>query len=92
VRLYSDRPFRPRKNAPPLDDFEEEALQALRKRSGEPFYRFEDWQGRPALRYASASVMQQRCLECHNTHKDSPNTDWREGGVRGALEVILPLE
>lgn len=92
VRLYSDRPFRSRKDRPPLDRFEEEALAALRQRSGEPFYRFEDWQGRPVLRYASASVMQQRCLECHNTHKDSPYTDWKEGDVRGALEVILPLE
>jgi serine/threonine-protein kinase len=92
VRLYSDWPFPARKDRPPLDRFEQEALRALRHRPEEPFYRSEDWQGRPSLRYASAQIMQKRCVECHNTHKDSPKKDWKEGDVRGVLEVILPLE
>jgi hypothetical protein len=92
VRLYSDLPFRSRANRPQPDAFEQTALEALRQEPAKPFYRFEDWQGRPALRYTSAVVMQKQCLDCHNKHKDSPKTDWKEGDVRGILEVILPLD
>ena len=92
VRLYSDYPFPSRQNPPMLASFEQDALRALRQRPGEPYYRFEEWQGRPALRYATANVMGRRCVNCHNAHKDSPKRDWREGDVRGVLEVILPLD
>ena len=92
VRLYSDLPFRSTRQPPALDAFEREALEALRRKPGEPFFRFEEWKGRPSLRYASADVMRQRCVKCHNEHKDSPKTDWKEGDVRGALEVILPVD
>jgi hypothetical protein len=92
VRLYSDFPFPSRKDQPPLDGFEKEALSQLRQKPNEPYYRFEDWQGRPSIRYASADVMRTQCVECHNRHENSPKKDWREGDVRGVLEVILPLE
>jgi serine/threonine-protein kinase len=92
VRLYSDKPFRSRKNPPELDQFQKDALAALRQKPAEPYFHFEDWQGRPSLRYATADVMRKRCLECHNNHPDSPYKIWREGDVRGVLEVILPLE
>src|SRR6185436_7682202 len=48
--------------------------------------------GKSFLRYATADLMRQACVDCHNTHPDSPKTDWREGDVRGVLEVSLPLE
>ena len=92
VRLYSDLPFRSRSNRPVLDEFQNDALEALRKNSTEPYYRFEDWQGRPSLRYTTADVMRKQCLACHNEHPDSPKRDWKEGDVRGVLEVILPLD
>lgn len=92
VRLYSDTPFRPRTDGGPKDTFEREALDRLREQPGQPFYRFEDFQGRPALRYATAQRMQQTCVQCHNTHNDSTKKDWREGEVGGVLEIIRPLE
>jgi hypothetical protein len=52
VRLYSDFPWRTRKDGGPKDDFERDALASLRQNPTEPYYRFEDFQGRPALRYA----------------------------------------
>jgi serine/threonine protein kinase len=91
VRLYSDYPFRSRKDGGPRDDFERHALAQLRKDPERAVHRFEDFQGRPTLRYATARRMQQACVRCHNTHPDSTKRDWKEGDVRGVLEIIRPL-
>jgi serine/threonine protein kinase len=93
VRLYSDHPFRSRKGGGPKDDFEQDALAHYRQNRGTaPFYRFEEFQGRPALRYATAQRMQQTCVQCHNSHDDSTKKDWKEGEVAGVLEIIRPLD
>ena len=33
--------------------------------------------------------MEQSCVNCHNTHPESPKRDWRVGDVRGIQEVII---
>jgi adenylate cyclase len=100
VRLYSDHPFRSRKDGGPKDDFEREALSWfrdkpaawLKEKPTKPYYRFEDFQGRPALRYATPQLMQESCIKCHNNHDDSTKKDWKEGEVVGVLEIIRPLD
>jgi eukaryotic-like serine/threonine-protein kinase len=92
VRLYSDHPFRSRKDGGPKDEFERAALARLRESPKEPYYRFEELQGRPSLRYATAQLMKQTCLECHNGDKESTKRDWKEGDVVGVLEIIRPLD
>jgi signal transduction histidine kinase len=92
VRLYSDYPFVDRADGGPHDDFEKEALRQLRQNPDRPFVRFEDYQGRPAVRYATADLMRPNCVQCHNTHPLSPKRDWQVGDVRGVLEVIRPLD
>jgi PAS domain S-box-containing protein len=93
VRLYSDYPFPGRKDGGPQDPFEKVALRQLRERPDRPYYVFEEYAGRPALRYAVADRMQTSCLKCHNDKaSDSPKTDWKEGDVRGVLEIIRPLD
>jgi signal transduction histidine kinase len=92
ARLYSDFPFPWRKDGGPRDDFEREAIRQLRQFPDQPFYRFEDFQGRPSLRYAVADRMEAGCVACHNSHPDSPKKDWKLGDVRGALEIIRPLD
>ncbi len=92
VRLYSDHPFRPRKDGGPRDDFEREALDSLGQSPIDPFYRFEDYNGRPSLRYATAQRMEKTCVQCHNGHNDSTKKDWQEGEVAGVLEIIRPLD
>lgn len=92
IRLYSDYPFPWREEAGPRDAFEREALAALRQNPDEPFYRFEDYEGRSSLRYATADRMQASCVACHNSHPNSPKTDWKVGDVRGVLEFIRPLD
>lgn len=56
------------------------------------YYEFVSVDGRPALKYARAQVMKQSCLHCHNTHKDSPKTDWKEGELAGVLTLTRPLD
>jgi serine/threonine protein kinase len=100
VRLYSDHPFLSRKDGGRMDEFEKEALAWFRGKSqdwlkanpGEPYYRFEDFQGKPALRYATPQLMEKTCVQCHNTHQDSTKKDWEEGQVVGVLEIIRPLD
>ena len=92
ARLYSDFPFPWRKEGGPRDGFEREAIRQLRQFPDQPFYRFEDFQGRPSLRYAVADRMEAGCVSCHNTHPDSPKTNWKLGDVRGVLEIIRPLD
>lgn len=93
TRLYSAYPFPWRRETGGLaDSFAREAWEALNRDPAEPFYRFEALEGREVLRYASADLMRRECVECHNTHADTPKSDWRVGDVRGVLEVITPLD
>lgn len=92
VRLYSDYPFKTRTDGGPRDDFESEALTRLRAEPERPYYSFEDFQGKPVLRYAIARRMETVCLGCHNFLPESRKKDWKVGDVRGVLEIIRPLE
>ncbi|CAN0202996.1 unnamed protein product, partial [Phaeothamnion confervicola] len=94
VRLYSDYPFKRRLSRPPPDAFEQEALNQLRRDPTRPFYRFEDLDGRPVLRYATARVMETGCVDCHNTSDGRSDNwpIWKAGDVRGVLEIIRPLD
>jgi adenylate cyclase len=92
VRMYSHHPFRSRRDGGPPDQFGQEALAWLEEHPEEAFWRFEDYQGGPVLRYAVARRMQASCIDCHNTHPDSTKHDWKVGDVRGVLEVIRPLD
>ncbi len=92
VRLYSDYPFETQKERV-LDQSEVEALVRLKNSTDLTFYRFEEFDGKPVLRYFRARRMtQQGCIECHNHHPDSPKTNWKIGDVRGVLEIIRPLD
>jgi hypothetical protein len=91
-RLYSNFPFRSRKDGGPHDDFERAALVDLERHSDRPFYRFETYRGRPALRYATARVMEANCISCHNNDANSTKRDWKAGEIGGVLEIIRPLD
>jgi eukaryotic-like serine/threonine-protein kinase len=91
-RLYSDYPFRSRQDGGPHDDFERAALVDLRRNPDTPVSRFEVFQGRPSLRYATARRMQTDCIRCHNNDSNSTKRDWKVGEVGGVLEIIRPLD
>jgi adenylate cyclase len=91
-RLYSDFPFRSRRDGGPRDGFERDALAELRRAPDLPVYRFERVRGRPSLRYATARRMQANCINCHNGDPNSTKRNWKEGEVGGILEIIRPLD
>ena len=92
VWLYSEYPFRKRTDGGPRDAFQRDALRRLSQNPAAPVYEFTEHEGRPALRYVKAWVLKPNCIECHNTHPESPRHGWKVGEVRGALEVIRPLD
>ena len=87
-RFVSDLPFKGRESHH-LDAFEQDALQAMRRHaatsvvatSGSIFDR--------QVRVATPVVMGPVCVACHDTHPDSPKTDWKVGDVRGIQEIII---
>ncbi len=89
-RLFSDFPF-PWRSDRQLDDFEREALRATAADPTRPFVRFEEADGHTRIRYATAVMMGESCVACHNGHPDSSRTDWVVGDARGVQEVTLSL-
>ncbi len=92
VRLMSRYPFPNRAGTVKLDEFQTNALAALEKDSKSPQHRVEEINGRLSVRYAVADVMKEGCVACHNSHPQSPKTDWKVGDVRGIVEVVVPVD
>ncbi len=95
LELLSPYPFHPgKKSGGLIDGFQEEAWKFFTQHpdTDEPFYRFEQVDGRESLRFAKADRMQKECVECHNRHPDSPKRDWQIGQVGGLLEVVYPVD
>ncbi|MDA0281762.1 MAG: methyl-accepting chemotaxis protein [Planctomycetota bacterium] len=94
ANLYSAYPFpwRVESGGGLRDSFAKRAWDALSLSSDEPFYQLEDVNGRRSLRYATADLMRPACVNCHNSHADTPKSDWKVGDVRGVLEVTLPMD
>ncbi|MGJ4752193.1 ATP-binding protein [Leptospira kmetyi] len=92
VELYSDYPFPNRQRKEGLDDFQKEALVKLQKNPDLPYYVFREIDSSPYVRYALPDRMQPSCVNCHNSHPESPKKDWKVGDVRGILEVSMPIK
>ena len=92
VNLLSEYPFLPVGDEPhQMDAFQEEALEFLKQHPEQSFYRVEKVGGRQSLRFATASRMQQGCVDCHNKKSESPKRDWQLGQVGGIVEIVYPL-
>ena len=92
-RLYSAYPFPWRSVEGGLnDDYTKKAWDELSRDQSKPYMRFVETEQGLVLRYAVADVMRPACVECHNTHPQSPKRDWQVGNLRGVLEVSLPLQ
>lgn len=87
-RFMSDLPFKGRA-AHQMDAFEVAALKKLRTDPTAVATDF-TWRGfTDSFRLATPVVMGAACVKCHNSHPDSPKTDWKVGDVRGIQEVII---
>ena len=92
VRLYSAYPF-PNRASRTLDAFGREAMGEFARNPNALFVKSEEVNGRASVRVAVADRMAtETCVTCHNTHPDSPKRDWKLNDVRGALEVVVPVD
>lgn len=91
IKLYSNYPFPHRKNRV-LDKFEKESLEFLEKDPKKTFFRREIYENKDSVRLAVSDTMSSlSCVSCHNTLSSSPKTNWKLNEVRGALEIIVPI-
>jgi len=87
-RFVSDFPF---KNRTPhqLDEFEKGSLESLRKNPDQKIVDTTTSILSDSVRIIAPVVMGPACVSCHNTHPESPKTDWKVGDVRGIQEVVI---
>lgn len=92
INLYSPYPFEWRAQDGGLNDnFRKDAWSSLSDKKTVKFVRVEEENGQQFLRLALADTMSKECVACHNSHVDSPKVGWKEGDVRGILEVKYSL-
>ncbi|MFC1744757.1 methyl-accepting chemotaxis protein [Candidatus Riflebacteria bacterium] len=91
ISLYSNFPFPNRKNRV-LDKFQKNALEILSKNPGKTIAKLEINNKREVVRVAIADILvAQSCVNCHNSHPQTPKTTWKLGDVRGILEVSTSI-
>src|SRR6516162_6903932 len=87
-RFVSDYPFKDR--APhAFDEFETDALGRLRQNSNQQLTRISSSVFSDGVRLIAPILMEQPCVNCHNSHPESPKADWKVGDVRGIQEVSI---
>ena len=88
--LYSPYPFPWRDTT--LDTFNQQAWDYLQTNPDGEFYQLIVEDEQQYIRYAKADTMKASCLGCHNSHPDTPKSDWKVGDVRGVLEIKQPIQ
>ena len=92
LKLYSPYPFPNRKDRI-VDTFGQDAWKELNADPNKTFSRVESINGKDMVRVALADTMvAQGCVNCHNTHPDTPKKGWNLNDVRGILEVQIPID
>lgn len=87
VNLYSAYPF-PNRKSRVLDAFQTEAWEYLVNNPQSTFVKTTEENGKSVVRVAVADTMvAEGCVNCHNSHPDTPRTGWKLGDVRGILEI-----
>ncbi len=90
-RLFSSYPFPWRARGGAQNELEQAVLKSLEDGSVEEFIAVEKTGDKEFLRYAIPVRMGESCVQCHNSHDQSPRTNWRVGDVRGVQSVRLPM-
>jgi class 3 adenylate cyclase len=87
-RFVSDFPF---KNRAPhqLDKFERDALDSLRSNPDQKIIDTATSLFSDKVRLIAPVTMGPACVSCHNSHPESPKTDWKVGDVRAIQEVTI---
>jgi len=93
-RFVSDLPFEERESHD-LNDFEKQALDDFR-RTRDPADLAIGYEGSifdRSIQIASPVFLGEACVSCHNSHPESPKTDWNVGDIRGiqAITISQPI-
>ena len=92
IKLYSAYPFPLRSNRV-LDEFQQQAWQQLQLTPDQPFLKTLNQNDAKVVRVAIAdNLTEKACVDCHNSHPDTPKNDWKLGDLRGVLEVVVPID
>lgn len=91
IALVSEYPF-PWRGDRDLTAFDMRALNRLQALGSGEYSEFLTENDTTYLHYASPIVMGEGCVSCHNSHPQSPKTDWKVGDVRGLQIVELPVD
>jgi signal transduction histidine kinase/CheY-like chemotaxis protein len=86
LRIVSQYPF-PWRKTRTLSEFELAAMEEFRTTSETKFTRSMKQDGEALFEYAVPMRLSVACVDCHNTHPDTPKNDWRVGDVRG-LQIV----
>jgi len=92
VALYSPYPYPSNPAGGLHDDFSVTAWKQLTADPAQPVFTFANVGGREVLRFATAEVMQEQCVACHNESPWSRKHDWKAGDVAGVFEVTVPRD
>lgn len=90
-RFLSDYPFDGREGVQ-LSQAEIEGLSAFRAgESNDAFFALDDDDDLLYHRITMMTpvVMEAACVACHNTHPQSPKTDWKVGDIRGVQSITI---
>ncbi len=100
IRLkLTNEDYRNPKNKP--DEFEMEVLKLFSDQSypkGKEYSRMATVNGKPALRFMSPEYASKACLSCHGEPKGdrditgNKKEGWKEGGLAGAISLIIPVK
>lgn len=102
-RVYSDFPLRKNDYSRPESGFGRKALDALTgDKDRKSYSQFLSTRKGEILHAAFPVVMRESCLKCHNDQSKydpklyegdkPPKLDWKEGQVRGVIEVVRPMD
>jgi class 3 adenylate cyclase len=87
-QFTSDYPFLGR-GPRELDPFEKQAIADLRNDPKKQIVQVSGSIFDRQIRMATPVRMAQACVNCHNTHPESPRHDWKVGDVRGIQEITV---
>lgn len=91
VALVSRYPF-PWRSDRELTDFDLRAIDKLEPLGSGEYSEFLTENDTTYLHYASPVVMGEGCVSCHNSHPETPKTDWEVGDIRGIQIVEIPVD
>lgn len=91
LRLVSEYPF-PWREDRIYNNFDQKALDYFKTTSEDTYFNLYKSDDKDIFEFATPIRMKASCVSCHNTHINSPKTDWKVGDIRGIQVISLEPE